>query len=137
MGTVTTKTYLKRTFGRALAIELADGPSGYHSDSDGLYIMQDGAPLDTREYKHTLKVVVIETALEPICPAGYYDDYAMTNAMTDTVIDDDGVTWYRLVVSAATRRDALDFYTSIKGGETEPSMPFPAYQVDTTPALEA
>lgn len=137
MGTITTKTYLRRTFLRNLAIELADGPSGYHSDSDGLYVLQEGAPLYTGEYRHTIKVVVIETALEPICPAGYYEDYATTNAMTDTVIDDDGVTWYRLMVNATTRRDALDFYTSIKSGETTPTRPFPAYQVNTTPALEA
>lgn len=136
-GTITTKTYLRRTLMRSLAMEMADGPSGFHSDNDGLYILQDGAPLDTRDYKHTDKVVIIETARQPICDAGYYTDYAMTNAITDAVIDNDGVTWYRLMVSAPTRRDALEFYNSIKSGETTPDKRFPEYRADPVSTPEA
>lgn len=136
-GTITTKTYVRHTLLRGLAIEMADGPSGYQRDNDGLYILQDGAPLDTRDYKHTIKVVVIETSRQPICDAGYYTNYATTNAITDAVIDNNGVTWYRLMVSASTRRDALEFYNSIKSGETTPDRRFPEYRVDSVSTPEA
>lgn len=36
MGTITTKTYLRRTFARNLAISMQDGPSGFHTDNEGL-----------------------------------------------------------------------------------------------------
>lgn len=138
MGTVVTKTYLKRSFLLALAIALADSPSGYHTDAEGTYLLQDGAPLDTSyDYKRTFKVVIVETSRTPICPAGHYDNYAMTSAMTDTVTDSDGVVSYRLIVSAPTRRDAMEFYASIKSGETEPSRPFPAFKANYTRELEA
>jgi hypothetical protein len=135
MGTITTKTYIRGTFWRHF---WADTPqSSLKQDADGIYTELSGAPLDPRDLPDTVKVVITETSREPICPAGYYEDFATANAVTDVI----GVrfvgTCYRLVVSAPTRRDAMELYNSIKTGVMTPSMPFPAYEVDQTPALEA
>jgi hypothetical protein len=138
MGTITTKTYLKDTIGRRMAIEMSDGKSIFGRDADGIYTLQEGAPLDPRDAKDTIKVVITETWEHQICSDGYYEDYAGATAVTDSVLSKDNVRLYRLIVSAPKRKDAMSLFNDIRSGVAQPAMPYIVHVTEATaPALEA